>query len=354
MNPAQSLFLFPAEYTSTKKISKITIVYNVVKQLEYGEEHDLLSEEDTLKTVQEVFQVLAKEGFNIELFELNENSVAGLMEVDTDLFFNLCYGIGSIPKSESEVAKLLEKTGKPFTGATYQSINLTNDKIATKKRFLENNIPTPKFQLFTSLSTPLDKSLLFPLIVKPVNEHCSLGINENSVVSNIKELHNRLKYLFHTYQGPILVEEYIDGRELSLTLLGNNPNIKVLPISEIIFGRSYQKKRWKIVDFAAKWIEESVNYKDTVGICPASLKEEIKLLIEELAKKAYILCGCRDYARLDLRLSPDGTPYFLEININPGIGPQDGAVRSAKTAGMDYSSFLKTIIKIALLRCCSK
>jgi D-alanine-D-alanine ligase len=151
------------------------------------------------------------------------------------------------------------------------------------------------------------------------------------------------------YHEPVLVEEYIDGRELNVTVLGNGKNAKVLPTSEIIFGKSFAHK-YKVVDFAAKWQKDSSAYKDTVGFCPAKLSEESKKKIEETCLAAFRITGCRDYARVDIRLSKEGIPFVLEVNANPGVGPEDGATRSALAAGYSYPSFLSEIVKIALLR----
>lgn len=348
--PGPSLLVIPSNFASKKRVRHITVIYNVVNELSYGSADDLLADEDTVLTAKTIFQELRNEGFNVELFEVNESSIDELLDLKTDLIFNLCYGIGSIPKTEADVVSVLEKTGIPFTGAESRAIVVTNDKVLTKKVFMENNIPTPAYQIFVSRSERIDPTLSYPLIVKPKNEDCSLGIQNDSVVINEVELRKKINFLMESYKEPVLVEEYIDGREINVTVLGNKDEIKVLPISEIVFGSSYDNKKWKIVDFDAKWKIESVNYKDTPGVCPANLSSDILKRIQELSVTTYKACGCRDYARIDLRLSQNGTPFFLEVNLNPGIAPEDGAIRSAKAAGYTYPSFLKEIIRVAIGR----
>ncbi len=327
---------------------KITVVYNRVESLDVGEPEDILADQDTVKTAQEIASALAVLGHDVNLFELSEKNAKELKKLDTDFFFNTAFGIGSAPKSEAEVADLLEKTGKPFSGSDRKAIVLTTDKIATKDILLAADLPTPKFRVFSD-GRKLNSLLKFPLIVKPNGEDCSLGINESSVVRNRKNLYSQIKQLEESYGESVLVEEYINGRELNVTILGNGEFAEVLPVSEIVFGPCFNNK-YKVVDFAAKWEEESASFKETVGVCPAKLKEGIRKKVEEISLEAFNLTGCRDYARVDFRLGKDNIPYILEVNANPAIGHSDGATRSAKAAGYSYAQFLQKIIDIALAR----
>lgn len=304
---------------------KIFVVYNRVKSLAVGGVNDILADEDTVKTA----LAIAKE-LDGELFELNEKTASKLKNLDADIFFNTAFGIGGAPKSEAEVVTLLEKTGKPYTGSSVKAIILTTDKEATKNVLRAKNLPTPG-------------NTKFPLIVKPSGEDCSLGITQASVVNNMKELDKQVTLLKKIYSEDVLVEEYIDGRELNVTILGNT----VLPISEIVFGKSFDSK-YKIVDFASKWEEESDSFKETTGICPAKLPINIIEKINQISLEAFRATGCRDYARVDIRLDKNNRPFILEVNANPGVGPNDGTVRSAKAAGYTYKSFLEKIIDEAI------
>lgn len=270
---------------------------------------------DSVKTSQAIAKNLAALGYKTALFELKK-SLPPLPHCD--VYFNQAWGIGSLV-GEDKVADLLEKTGLPYTGATAAAIRLTEDKAKTKKILSSHGLLTPRFQTI---------NLHFPVIVKPNAEDCSLGITQQSI-----------------FPEPILIEEYIEGRELNATLLGD----EVLPISEIIFGPSF-KNKYKIVDYDAKWEEKSAACKETPGVCPAKLSSKLRQKVADLAKKAYVITGCRDYARIDFRLAKDGTPYILEVNANPAIGPKDGAVRSAAAAGYSYPKFLEKIVKLAYAR----
>lgn len=322
---------------------KVTVVFNNVNALAVGKPEDILADEDTVKTAKAI-----AEAVNGELFELTEESAAKLHTLETDFFFNTAFGIGDAQKSEAEVVTLLEKTGKPFSGSNTKAIILTTNKMATKDILLAKNLPTPKFQIFTN-HEEINPELTFPLFVKPNNEDCSLGISSASVVNTPEELHAQIDALRESYSEAVLVEEYIEGRELNVTVLGNGENAHVLPVSEIVFGLSFTNK-YKFVDFAAKWEEETSNYKETTGVCPAILDDDIRQEVERVALEAFKATGCADYARVDIRLAKNHIPYILEVNANPGIGPEDGATRSAKAAGMTYPEFIQKIIDAALTR----
>jgi len=188
--------------------------------------------------------------------------------------------------------------------------------------------------------------LKFPVIVKPIAKDGSMGINGHSVLENLTEIYDQVDFITSTYQEPALVEEYIAGRELNVTVLGSGKKAQVLPVSEIVFGPSF-KNKYKIVDFPAKWEEDSVAYRDTVGLCPAILDTTTQQKIERMALKAAELTGCRNYSRVDFRLSLNKSPYILEINANPGIAPDSGVIRSAYAAGFTYATFLEQLVNLA-------
>ncbi|MEM2935870.1 MAG: ATP-grasp domain-containing protein, partial [Candidatus Bathyarchaeia archaeon] len=209
-----------------------------------------------------------------------------------------------------------------------------------------NGIPTPKYRVILSGEEEIG-DLSFPLMVKPLREDASIGICVESVVRGEAELRVRVKYIRETYRQPALVEEYIEGRELNVAILGNDPP-QVLPISEILFLNK-DPDQPKLVDYQAKWVEESDAYKSTKPICPAPLPPHLRDLVASTALKAYKVLGCRDYARIDIRLR-DGVPYVLEANPNPDISIGVGFHRSLKTAGIAYEDFILRLINFALNR----
>lgn len=324
---------------------KVTVLYNITSNLTAGVKEDLQTM-DLTKDVKSIHKALVREGFLVDDFEINENNTKELLLHKTDVFFNLSYGIGSLPYSEWEVPRLLEKINIPYTGSSAKAIVLTTDKAKTKMLLRKNHIPTPNFQVVKTVKFNLKKSLSFPLITKPQKEDSSCGILQSSIVKNLKDLKKQVKNILKTYKQPVLIEEYIDGRELRISILGNGQKARVLPITEISFRGSYRGK-WPIVDFAAKWDHDAD--KDTPA-ARAKLDKKLYKKIEQLSLKTYNLCGCRDYADIDIRLAKDNIPYFIEINCNPGIAPTDGMERLAKTVGLTYGGYLKKIASWALAR----
>ncbi len=209
------------------------------------------------------------------------------------------------------------------------------------------DINTPKSQIIKPSDKISNKSfnLNFPLILKLLTEDASIGISEFSVVNNFSELQKQLKFLFVTYNQEVIAEEYIDGRELNVAILGD----KILPISEILF-RGLPDNLPKIITYDSKWIEDSVYFENTQPSCPAELDRITKKNIETVAMAAFNAMNCRDYARVDIRLSNDGIPYVIEVNPNPDISTDSGFARAASVDGLSYGELLHTIANFALNR----
>ena len=183
------------------------------------------------------------------------------------------------------------------------------------------------------------------MILKLMNEDASIGISEFSVVKNYTELRKQFSFLVETYNKDIILEEYIHGRELNVAILGG----RVLPISEINFT-GLPEEFPKIVTYDGKWTEGSVYYNYTKPVCPAPLGDRIKKKIEITALASYDALNCRDYARVDIRLSNDGMPYVIEVNPNPDISSDSGFARAAAADGISYDDLLYTIANFALIR----
>lgn len=328
----------------------IIITYNKVTKTLGGAPEDLIADEDSILTVNALKETLLNLGHKVRLFDVNIKSLSKLSQLKPDLFFNQAFGIGDIPDTESKVAKLLENTKIPFTGSPSAAIELSNSKIDTKKLLSQHDIATPKIVSTVTGEGKKIEQLHFPAIVKLSAYHSSIGLSQKSIVNSPEETADRISQLSKTYRGPFVVEEYIEGRELNVCLLGNGKTLQVLPISEILFS-DYYKDKYKIVDFAAKWLEKSDEYLATSDSrCPAPMDEATLFKVESIAKKAFDLVGCADYARVDVRLTSENEPFVLEVNANCAIGPNDGAIRSAKAQGMTYGQFVQKIVDVALER----
>ncbi len=325
---------------------KVGILYNYVEQLERGVEQDSISDNEILSTVRLVQGALGSEHEVIPV-RAGRRLLSMLDQESFDIVFNICEGFQGNVRGEAYMAGFLDLLGIPYTGSDPLTLSLCLDKGRAKEILRVNGIPTPAWQVFEHHHQPLDPCLAFPLIVKPLREDASVGIDQSSVVNDDVRLRERLDYIIGTYRQPALAEEYVEGRELNVAILGNIPEAQTLPISEILFD--LREGRHRIVDYGAKWLEASPEYQGTKGVCPADLDHKVEEKVRELALKTFKLLGCKDYARVDFRLGKDG-PVVLEVNPNPGINKDSGFARSAMALGLTYDGMIRRILENAVTR----
>lgn len=326
---------------------KVGVLYNYVDDISKGLDSDKISDNEIVETVEHVIKSLNDENELIPL-RVSREFLSNFNPESLDMIFNLCEGFEGDSSGEPKVASFLDLMKIPYTGNCPYTLELCLDKFKTKQVLDLNKIPTPKYFLFTKEhleegNFPKHK-LKFPVIVKPSKEDASVGITTESIVYNDSELLNRVRFVIETYKQPAIVEEFIEGRELNVAIIGNGENCEVLPISEILLLNGS-----KIVCFDSKWSPESKEYKNTVGSCPASLPKWLTEKVKKVALNAYKATNCRDYARVDIRLRRS-TPYVIEVNPNPGINKDSGFYRSAKTAGMSYKDMIYKIYSYAVKR----
>jgi len=246
------------------------------------------------------------------------------------------------------VPALLDLFRIPYTGSSPLTLGLCQDKGKVKDILQSQGIATPRYKIFERAAGPV-KGNVFPIIVKPLHEDGSLGISRNSVVFDNETLSQQIQYVIEQYQQPALVEEFIDGRELNVGMIETNGKVGVLPVSEIDYSE-FPEGVPKICGYEAKWMPESPEYKKSKPVCPAPLEWATKKRVEYIALKVFKLFGCRDYARVDLRVDRDGKIYVLEVNPNPDISPQSGMNRALKVHGVTYGEFVKNLVERALQR----
>lgn len=312
-----------------------------------------MSEVGVLQEREHVEEALKKEGFRTSLFNVNEDFkrlVSFLQDKQPDLVFNLCESVGGDSIHEMHVAGLFDLFGVPYTGAPAFTLGTCLNKVRTKEILSFHKLPTPKFLVFKHPSDVNidDLGLDFPMIVKPSREDASTGIDTASVVDNPAGLRKRVRHVFQNYDQPALVEEYIDGRELNVAIVGNRRPI-VFPVSEIDFS-TLPSHCPHIVTYNAKWMKGSEEYEGTGVVCPANIPADVEKKVKELAMKAYRLMGLRDYGRIDMRLTKGGSPYILEVNPNPDISDDAGFARSARAYGMSFEDTIARIVEYALER----
>ncbi|MEW6375840.1 MAG: ATP-grasp domain-containing protein [Thermodesulfobacteriota bacterium] len=306
---------------------------------------------DTEEEIAEIVEALRKEGLDVFSFNLRdrfEDLIKVLTERRPDVVFNLVESHLDSPLSEMTVTSVYEMLGIPYTGSPPLTLALCQRKGLAKQILLANGIPTPPFKLITEGKTFIRHGLRYPIIVKPGREDGSHGVENESVVFNLRELKQQVERILDEFHQPVIMERFIDGRELNVSILGWE-ELVVLPISEIDFS-SMPDSLINILTYQAKWEPRHVAYHRTIPICPARLSKKMEKRIKGLALKAYKIMGCRDYARVDLRLDRKNNPFVLEVNPNPHLSEGMGLMRSAETCGFSFAQTLRKIVEFALRR----
>jgi D-alanine-D-alanine ligase len=265
-----------------------------------------------------------------------------------DVVFNLIEFFHDTARMESSVAALYELYQIPFTGAGPFALHLCRRKGLTKQILLANGVPTPRYRLLNRPALPRRHGLHYPLIVKPSREDASAGVTKDSVVTDYASLMEQVAKIFKQFPPPILVEEYIVGRELHVSILGNDPP-EMLPIIEFDFSE-LPSDQPRIISYDAKWNPLKEEYHQVHTICPAKLNSRVRRKIEEISVRAFQITGCRDYARLDLRLDQKNHASVLEVNPNPDLTEGVSFMESAEKGGMKFPETLRRIVEFALAR----
>lgn len=337
---------------SEKGIIQIQLPKPPVQPMPVGENLVDLSEIGVLEEKEDISRALQSLGYKTKIFNI-DGDISRLLnfikEEDPDVIFNLCESVDNNAIHEMHIAGIYELLHVQYTGSGPLTLGTALNKTRVKEILLYHGLPTPQFQIVKShLRLNLNENLAFPLIVKPSREDASIGITTDSVVHSLADLRKRVKAIVEQYDQPALVEEYIDGRELNVAVMGNHKP-EALPISEIDMS-TLPEEYPRIITYNAKWLKGTPEYENTVGVCPAPLPSDVEKQVKQIALQAYRLIGCRDYARIDIRLNKKNQPYVLEVNPNPDISDDAGFARSARAAGMTFEDFVGRVVECALER----
>ncbi len=277
---------------------------------------------------------------------------ATLAELDVACAFNLCESLVGDARLESAVPLVLELLGIPFTGSPPEVLSFALRKDRVKQRLEAAGIPTPQGRVLSGPDEPslaaLVADLTFPLIAKPVREDGSVGIWATSVVHDVEGLRRAVDAVVTTFRQPCLVEQFIDGREFNVALLGH-PTARVLPLSEIEFS-GLPEGAPRIVSYDAKWKTGSVDDLGTVPVLHPTLAPAVAARVRRVATDAFRAVGVRDYGRVDVRLAANGVPYVVDVNPNCDLSPNAGMVRAAAAVGIDYGALSSLLVRYALRR----
>jgi D-alanine-D-alanine ligase len=297
-----------------------------------------------LDTVRAIEQSLVSEGNTVGYIPVYQDGkwIEKLRKGKFDLAFNMCEGIDGIAALESAVISVLELFKIPFTGASSYSTAVCLRKHVINGLLEKSGLPIPRFACIRR-GDPL-VSVGFPAIVKPAAEDASLGVEQRSVVRNMRQLAERVEVMLGGWEE-VLVQRYIDGREVNVGILGD----QVLPIAEIDFGKM-PAGRWRIVTYQSKWHPGSVDDMGGVPRCPAKLPVKVANETRRVALKAWQIAGGFGYGRVDMRIDANGQPWILEVNANPDIAPDAGLARMAKVVGIEYAALIRNICELGLAR----
>lgn len=339
---------------------KILICYNepvkyytnyLGKEVNSVEDNIDLSETEFLKNIEIIKKSLQNRYKQVSTLGFNGNLpqvMSRLQNYSPDLIFNFVESVEGNASYESFAAGLYDILGLEYTGNTPNALSNCLIKSRTKVILESHDITTPEYYIanYQERMPAADKfDLHFPVILKLASEDASIGISEFSVAKDYNAMIERVNYLFKKFHQSVIIEEYIDGREINVAILGGT----IMPVSEIMFD-GLPKNLPKIITYEAKWSPDSVYYKHTTPKCPAKLAAPLRKKIEKLAIDSYNALECRDYARVDIRISKRNVPFVIEVNPNPDISPDSGFVRSAAAFGLNYDKLLYRLAQIALER----
>jgi len=285
-------------------------------------------------------------GHTVHLVEATADLPRWFLTHRVDLVFNIAEGTHGAHR-ESQVPAILESLRIPFTGSNSITLALALDKAKTKQILASEGIPTPPWQLFPNPETALSPRLSFPLIVKPNREGSGKGIWRESVVGDEASLRRQVTQIYHRYRQEVLVEEFIEGKELTAGILGQAP----LPILEIDFEPCRTSG-----EFFYSWRMKEFQGDVSLGLmpamhCPARLDAATTARVQDVALRAHRALGCMDLSRTDIRLRSDGTPFVLEINPLPGLSPLDSNFPVMTTAaGLSHQVLIQRIVALTMIR----
>ena len=264
-----------------------------------------------------------------------------------DMIFNLCETVEEDARFSGHPAALLELLGIPFSGSPSMAIMLTTDKFITNRLLRANGILTPRCAVYNEIGQHFPSGLRYPVIVKPRLEDASIGIDQESIFENEKELRKAVGGLSKRL-GTLLIEEYIDGREFNISLFGY-PSARSLPVAEIDFS-DFPDDLYQIVGYRAKWDTTSFEYHHTPREFSQNLAPLLTAFMEKTACDCFRLLMLRDYGRVDMRVDRNGRVHVLEVNANPCLSPDAGFAAALNEAGIGYSQMVDRLVSFMAQR----
>ena len=333
-------------FSSKEGMAELLLPFLLEEKTEEGEEPppDLLAECDSDETIAAVQQALQK-FHQVVLIESDERAYARLSQEKPDLVFNIAERLFG-PNRESHIPTICEMLNIPYTGSDPLTLGICLDKSRAKEILTFHKIPNPKFWVIES-PEKIPAGISFPAIVKPLYEGSSKGIKDNSVVGDRKELRAKVAEIGELYNQPSIVEKFLTGREFTVGVLGNYPELEILPVVEIDHSKLPVGAR-PIYSYEAKWLWDRPEKPLEIFKCPANISRTLKTQIDNIIRKTCQVLRIKDWARIDLRLDQNGQPNILEINPLPGIlpNPEENSClpKAARAAGYSYDQLINRVV----------
>ena len=304
---------------------------------------------DTVHAVRKAIE----EQYPVTMIEANDEAFRKLAEIRPFFAFNMAEGLYGSSR-EGQIPAILEMLQIPYLGSDPLTLGVCLDKSRAKEILSHYAIPTAPFVVFRSMEHLHNTRIQFPAIVKPLHEGSSKGIYNSCFVTNALEMEREVRATMQAYDQPVLVEEFLPGREFTVAILGNGNNLRILPIVEIKFD-ALPNGMNPIYSYEAKWIWDRSDDPLQIFDCPAHIDGHLQSEIESICSDAYRILNCRDWSRIDVRLDAKGRPHIIEVNPLPGIlpRPEDNSCfpKAARAAGMTYSQLINNVLGVALERC---
>jgi D-alanine-D-alanine ligase len=314
---------------------------------------DKFAEWDDAVTITAVERALSHAG-QVYRLEADASFPTLLEQIRPDIVFNIAEGLNG-PNREAHVPAFCEFYGVPYTGSDVLTLALSLDKRRTKEVLLAHGVPTPAWLVASAApSRPALSSLgAGPWMVKPLHEGSSKGITERALCRNADEVTARVQEIAGEYGQPAIVERFLTGREFTVGILGNGETARALPLVEIRFD-ALPAGAAPLYGYEAKWLWDTPEQPLAIFSCPAEVEPALARRVESAALAAYHALGCRDWARIDVRLDGAGEPHVLELNPLPGVLPdpdQNSCLpKAARAAGLNYDELILEVLVHALRR----
>ena len=305
---------------------------------------------DKKEVEDEVAETLRKLEHDATLHVLDgsHKSLHALARMECDLIFNLAESFGGNDTADYCIAAYMELVGKRFTGSGSHGLLYGQDKAAAKKILEFHGIHTPVFARSFRGRLDFSHDLEFPVIVKPAREDGSIGIEFSSVVTSIRELMERIDWLHANFDSPVLIEEFVEGREMYVGVIGNE-HPEALPVIELDLSKLPEGTP-RIAGAEVKWGKGTAAYRDTKSAIAEGLPEETSALLQQTAVGVFQALELRDYARIDMRLRPDGRVAVIEANPNPWLASKAEFAMAARKSGRNYTHLIEEILDLAMAR----